>query len=71
MKENDKALKGLNFHDTVLFLLKYMVHDREKMPDHVDLFKGRLDPAQFATASKALEKALVSPQSPFYILLTY
>lgn len=55
MKENSDHLKGMSFHEIVLYLLKYMVYDPEKMKNHVDLFEGRLSPHEFAAANKALE----------------
>ena len=62
IKENANALKGLNFHETVLYLLKFMVYDPEMMKDHVDLFEGRLSTTEFAAASKALENFDFRPE---------
>lgn len=64
MKENEKDLKGLNFHEVVLFLLKYMVYDPEVMKAHVDIFDTKLNLKQFVAANKALDAFDFRPDLP-------
>jgi 3-oxoadipate enol-lactonase len=52
--EHAEEIKGKNFHETILTLLKYMVYNTEIMKHHLDVFETDLTPEQFATANKAL-----------------
>ena len=54
MKEHAKELEGLNMHETMLFLLKYITYNSEAMKKHVDIFETTLSPEQFAAANQAL-----------------
>ncbi len=64
MKDNEAELKGLNFHEVILKLLKYLTYDPETMIAHIDLFETKLTPAQFAAANKALENFDFRAQLP-------
>jgi 3-oxoadipate enol-lactonase len=52
--EHADEIKGKNFHETILTLLKYMVYNTEIMQHHLDVFETDLTPEQFAAANKAL-----------------
>ena len=54
MSEHAKELEGLNLHESILALLKYMEFNPELMKKHIDIFETKLSPAQFASANKAL-----------------
>lgn len=53
-KENDEQIKGLDMHQTILKLLKYMVYDTQLMSNHLDVFETKLTPDQFNAANKAI-----------------
>lgn len=52
--ENEKDIKGLNMHETILKLLKYLVYDPELMKNHLEIFETTLSPDQFSAANKAI-----------------
>lgn len=52
--DHAKELEGLNQHESILALLKYMTYDAEAMKKHVDIFETTLSPEQFIAANKAL-----------------
>ena len=54
MSEHVKELEGLNLHESILALLKYMTFNPELMKKHIDIFETKLSPAQFISANKAL-----------------
>ena len=54
MSEHAKELEGLNLHESILALLKYMTFNPEIMKKHIDIFETKLSPAQFLSANKAL-----------------
>ena len=54
MSEHAKELEGLNLHESILTLLKYMTFNPELMKKHIDIFETKLSPAQFLSANKAL-----------------
>jgi len=54
MSEHAKELEGLNLHESILVLLKYMTFNPELMKKHIDIFETKLSPAQFLSANKAL-----------------
>jgi 3-oxoadipate enol-lactonase len=53
-KENEEEIKGLNMHETMLKLLKFMVYDPELMKNHLEVFETKLNPEQFNAANKAI-----------------
>jgi len=53
-KENEKDIKGLDMHETIVKLLKYMVYDPELMKNHLEIFETKLSPDQFNAANKAI-----------------
>ena len=53
-KEHAEEIKGKDFHETILTLLKYLVYNTEIMQHHLDVFESDLTPEQFAAANKAL-----------------
>jgi len=53
-KENEQQIKGLDMHETILKLLKYMVYDPELMKNHLEIFETTLSHEQFAAANKAI-----------------
>jgi len=52
--EHAEEIKGKNFHETILTLLKYLVYNTEIMQHHLDVFETDLTPEQFVAANKAL-----------------
>lgn len=54
MSEHTKELEGLNLHESILTLLKYMTYNPEVMKRHIDIFETKLSPEQFTAANKAL-----------------
>lgn len=52
--EHAEEIKGKNFHETILTLLKYLVYNTDVMQHHLDVFETDLTPEQFAAANKAL-----------------
>jgi len=54
MSEHAKELEGLNLHECILALLKYMTFNPEIMKKHIDVFETKLSPTQFSSANKAL-----------------
>lgn len=55
LKENETQIQGLDMHETILKLLKYMVYDTELMKDYLEIFETRLSPEQFNAANKAID----------------
>ncbi|KFF11252.1 alpha/beta hydrolase [Chryseobacterium soli] len=52
--EHAEEIKGKNFHETILTLLKYFVYNTDIMQYHLDVFETDLTPEQFAAANNAL-----------------
>ena len=52
--EHAEEIKGKNFHETILTLLKFLVYNTEIMQHHLDVFETDLTPEQFAVANKAI-----------------
>jgi len=53
-KENEKEIKGLNMHEIIVKLLKYMVYDPELMKNHLEIFETKLSSEEFDAANKAI-----------------
>ena len=53
-KENEEEIKGLNMHETIVKLLKFMVYDPKLMKNHLEVFETTLSPEQFNAANKAI-----------------
>ncbi|EHQ24906.1 alpha/beta fold hydrolase [Mucilaginibacter paludis] len=53
-KENEEEIKGLNMHETIIKLLKFMVYDTGLMKNHLEIFETKLSPDQFNAANKAI-----------------
>lgn len=53
-KDNEEEIKGLNMHQTILKLLKFMVYDPELMKNYLEIFETTLSPEQFEAANKAI-----------------
>ncbi|OKS85305.1 alpha/beta fold hydrolase [Mucilaginibacter polytrichastri] len=53
-KENENQIKGLDMHQTILKLLKFMVYNTELMKNHLEIFETKLSPDQFNAANKAI-----------------
>lgn len=54
-KEKEKEIIGLDMHQAILELLKYMVYNTELMKNHLEVFETRLTPDQFNAANKAID----------------
>ena len=54
MSEHADELEGLNLHECILVLLKYMSYNPGKMKKHIDIFETKLSSEQFQSANKAL-----------------
>lgn len=53
-KENEKEIMGLDMHQTILHLLKYMVYNTKLMENHLEVFETKLSPDQFKAADEAI-----------------
>lgn len=53
-KDNEEEIRGLNMHEIILKLLKFMVYDPELMKNHLEIFETKLSPEQFGAANKAI-----------------
>lgn len=53
-QEHASEIHGLDMHESIVRLLKYMVFDPELMINHLEVFETKLTAEQFRTANKAL-----------------
>lgn len=53
-REHESQIQGLDMHQTILKLLKYMVYDPQIMKNHLEVFETKLTPDQFKAANNAI-----------------
>lgn len=56
MSEHAGELEGLNPHESMMALLKYITYNPDLMKKHLDIFETRLTQEQFLIANKALSE---------------